>query len=200
MSKQSTSASEMRLFTNDNRRLYLNQSERASFIRTAAAAPTEMRLFCLTLAYTGCRLSEARYLRREDLQLDECLICFQTLKRRKSGQTREVPIPSQLVDEFQTACSEGHIGCEGYLFSRGTCPPARILAYRWVKRVMNWAEVSGPQACPKGLRHGFGVHATLCGIQLHMLQKWMGHAAMETTAIYATASGPEEQRIVMKMW
>jgi site-specific recombinase XerD len=65
---------------------------------------------------------------------------------------------------------------------------------------MENAGVSGPQACPKGLRHAYGVHVTQCGIQLHMLQKWMGHASMETTAIYATALGPEEQEMAKRIW
>jgi integrase/recombinase XerD len=38
------------------------------------------------------------------------------------------------------------------------------------------------------------------GIQLNMLQKWMGHADMKTTAIYANAMGAEEQSIAAKMW
>ena len=41
----------------------------------------------------------------------------------------------------------------------------------------------GPHRTPKGLRHGFGVNAIEKGIQLNMLQKWMGHADMKTTAI-----------------
>lgn len=62
------------------------------------------------------------------------------------------------------------------------------------------AGIVGAQACPKGLRHGYGIHATSCGVQLHMLQKWMGHASMQTTAIYATALGPEELEIAGRMW
>ena len=76
----------------------------------------------------------------------------------------------------------------------------RITAYRWVKQVMNEAGIYGPQACPKGLRHGFGIHAVLSGIQIHMLQKWMGHADIRTTAIYATAVGREEFKLAEQMW
>ena len=57
-----------------------------------------------------------------------------------------------------------------------------------------------PQRCPKGLRHGFGINATVKGIPLHMLQKWMGHAQLSTTAIYADAVGKEEQDIAARMW
>jgi integrase/recombinase XerD len=33
-----------------------------------------------------------------------------------------------------------------------------------------------------------------------MVQKWLGHAALETTAIYADAIGEEEQTIASRMW
>jgi hypothetical protein len=45
---------------------------------------------------------------------------------------------------------------------------------------------------PKGLRHGFGVYAVAeCEIPLNMVQKWMGHKELKTTAIYANAVGKE---------
>jgi len=60
--------------------------------------------------------------------------------------------------------------------------------------------ITGPQATAKGLRHGYGIHAVRSGVQLHMLQKWMGHANMVTTAIYANAIGSEELEIADRMW
>lgn len=38
------------------------------------------------------------------------------------------------------------------------------------------------------------------GVQLNMLKKWMGHADMATTAIYADAIGEEERSIASRMW
>ncbi|MCH2094426.1 MAG: hypothetical protein MK160_04835 [Rhodobacteraceae bacterium] len=57
-----------------------------------------------------------------------------------------------------------------------------------------------PHRSPKGLCHGFGINATVNGIPLHMLQKWMGHAQLTATAIYADAVGKEEQDIATRMW
>lgn len=33
-----------------------------------------------------------------------------------------------------------------------------------------------------------------------MLQKWLGHAQLTTTATYADAIGPEERDIAARMW
>ena len=57
-----------------------------------------------------------------------------------------------------------------------------------------------PHRSPKGLRHGYGINAVINGIPLHMLQKWMGHAQLTTTTIYADAIGKEEQDIASRMW
>ncbi len=62
------------------------------------------------------------------------------------------------------------------------------------------AEITGLQASPKGLRHGFGVQAVQSGVPLNLVQKWLGHAQLSTTAIYANAVGPEEHAIAMRMW
>jgi integrase/recombinase XerD len=50
------------------------------------------------------------------------------------------------------------------------------------------------------LRHGYGIAAVDKGIALNMLQKWLGHSQMSTTAIYADATGEEERNIAARMW
>ncbi|MEJ8562312.1 tyrosine-type recombinase/integrase [Yoonia sp. GPGPB17] len=84
-------------------------------------------------------------------------------------------------------------------YSKGIAPN-RSTAYRWIKRLMADANIRGVQACPKSLRHGFGIHALNASIPLNLLQKWMGHADLSTTAIYANASGAEERGIAERMW
>jgi integrase/recombinase XerD len=49
----------MRLHTEDGARKYLTQGERAAFLREAERTDRAVRTLCMTLAYAGCRLSEA---------------------------------------------------------------------------------------------------------------------------------------------
>jgi integrase len=77
---------------------------------------------------------------------------------------------------------------------------SRTTAWKHVIAVMKAAGVKGPQATPKGLRHGFGVAAIQAGTPLNLLQRWLGHAQLTTTAIYANAVGPEERNIASRMW
>jgi predicted DNA-binding WGR domain protein len=58
------------------------------------------------------------------------------------------------------------------------------------------------RAARPGARHpqAAGVEAFSKGIALNMVQKWLGHAQLTTTAIYADAVGEEEQSIAARMW
>ena len=51
-----------------------------------------------------------------------------------------------------------------------------------------------------GFKFILEVTAVSKGIALNMVQKWLGHAQLTTTAIYADAVGEEEQNIAARMW
>ena len=73
------------------------------------------------------------------------------------------------------------------------------LAWLRLQGVMQAAGIKpGPHATPKGFRHGFGVAAVQAGIPLNLVQRWLGHAQLSTTAIYAEAVGAEEQSIAAR--
>ena len=60
--------------------------------------------------------------------------------------------------------------------------------------------MSGRCACPRGLRHAFGVGTLQAGIPLNLAQRWLGHARISTTAIYADVCGDEEQAFAAMFW
>ncbi len=71
-----------------------------------------------------------------------------------------------------------------------------------IKRVMTRAEIEGPLAKPKGLRHGFGI-AMVSGekpLPLHLLAQIMGHSSTVTTEIYTKAVEGEKQKMVLRAW
>ena len=69
-----------------------------------------------------------------------------------------------------------------------------------IKQVMEAARVSDSAACPRGLRHAFGVGTLQAGVPLNLTKRWLGHARISTTAIYAAACGPEEQAMAARFW
>ena len=101
----------------------------------------------------------------------------------------------------------GRIGTAGHLLARRgkgrterLWPVSGMTGWRAAHAVMQAAGVDGPQASPKGLRHGFGATAVSAGIPLNLVQKWLGHAQLITMAIYADAVGAEEKDIARRMW
>ena len=61
------------------------------------------------------------------------------------------------------------------------------------------AKIDEPQATPHGLRHAFGV-IWVQKAPLNMVKKWLGHANISTTEIYANAVGEEETDLAARMW
>ncbi len=132
-------------------------------------------------------------------QVEAGVVTFVTLKRRKRC-LREVPIPPDLMRSlerhFTLRGAQRNVGASGErLWSW-----CRSTAWRVVKQIMRIAGLMGAQACPRGLRHGFGVFALQRAVPLHLIQRWMGHARLSTTAIYMDVCGPEEIAFARRLW
>jgi integrase/recombinase XerD len=67
---------------------------------------------------------------------------------------------------------------------------------------MDDAGLSGLHAMSKGLRHGVGITAVRSGVPLNLVQRWLGHAQISTTAaIYGDAVDlSEEHAFAARMW
>lgn len=191
----------MQLYDAEGRRLYLTQEERRAFIAAAAKAPREVRTFCGVLHTTGCRISEALALTADRIDLSGRVIVFESLKKRRKGVYRAVPVPPELLDALDLVHGIREVQRRSQAAKALLWPWSRMTAFRRVQEVITTAGIpNGPHACSKGLRHGFGVRAVNRGISLNMVQKWLGHAQLTTTAIYANAVGEEEQSIAARMW
>jgi integrase len=182
------------LFDRKGNRKYLNGVERKAYFRAANDEPdVAWRAFYLTLFFTGCRISEGLNLTAERVDLTGKALVFETLKRRKRGYFRSVPIPDSLTELFGQVQAGLKPSARVWKFSRTT-------AFRLVKERMALAGISGGMACPKGLRHGFAVACIGQDIPLTTVQKWLGHAQLETTAIYLNVAGDDERRFAKRLW
>jgi integrase/recombinase XerD len=180
---------------------YLTAGERDAFLREAERADRAVRTLCMTLAFAGCRLSEALALTADRVDLAAGVLVFESLKKRRAGIYRSVPVPPALLEALDLVHGIRELqGRRGKGRSERLWPWSRMTGWRAVHAVMAGAGLDGPHASPKGLRHGFGVAAVSAGIPLNLVQKWLGHAQLTTTAIYANAVGAEEQDIARRMW
>jgi integrase len=191
----------MDLYDRYGSRKYLTTPEWHAFLRAADAAPPEVNTFCRTLAYSGARISEVLALSADRVDIADGLLIFESLKKRRRGIYRAVPVPPgllQMLAEIHGLAAarrapDGGRSARLWGWSRAT-------AWRRVCEVMDAASITGMHATPKGLRHGFGIRAVTKGVPLNLTQRWLGHSQLSTTAIYAHAVGAEERLLAQRMW
>jgi len=187
------------LYAPDGRRKYLNLAERRRILAAANSAQRSEALFVETMAWTGARISEVLALTPASFQIERGIVAIATLKRRRFV-VREVPLPPELVIGLERHFQLSARQLDPKLACQRLWCCHRVTAWRLVKDLMRQSGISGPSACPRGFRHGFGVGTLQAGVPLNLVQRWMGHARMETTAIYGGAMGPEERTIADRFW
>ncbi len=183
------------IFNLEGQRKYLTQSETRRFLEEARRDDPSVHVFCWLIAVTGCRISEALALTPANIDFEAKIIVFESLKKRRRHVFRSVPVPNALLQSLRAMLRKTRFQDGERLWKW-----SRMTGYRRVREVMERINLNGTHASPKGLRHGFGVSAIQAGVPLNMVQRWLGHADMKTTAIYTSAIGPEERDIAARMW
>jgi len=178
------------LFDGKGNRKYLTAGERLAFVCAASRKSDAISAFCLTMAFTGARISEVLALTLARVDVADEAIIFETLKRRKRI-FRAVPVPRTLLPLL----TKREVNNPDRLW-----PWGRTTAWKVVKTVMRQAGIAESLCKPKALRHAFAVEAGQKGVPLNIVQRWLGHSRIETTAIYASAIGDEERNLARKAW
>lgn len=196
------------LYSNDGKRKYLTQDEQERFLHSASKLDSaKVRTFCMTLAYTGCRISEALELTPNHIDLSAKVVRIRTLKQGKDKKTdkpkiiyRAVPVPDYYLDAMKLVHTVQKKQRQKNGKSALLWPFKRGQGWKHIKAVMGAAEIVGVHATPKGLRHGFGVRMAQKTRNPRLVQKLLGHAYLETTAIYMDLVGEEERAEVIGAW
>ncbi len=182
------------VFNRYGQRKYLTSSEVDSFVKSAKGTSIEVQSFCWMLAFSGCRISEALSLTRDSIDFEAKYVIIRCLKKRGKRVFRAIPLPPDYLKLLRRWLGQVKNG------TSPLWPWSRMTGYRRICEVMQAAGVKGSYATPKGLRHAFGVRAIQASVPLTLVQRWLGHADIKTTAIYTGAMGPEEREIAARMW
>ncbi|MBF0097054.1 MAG: site-specific integrase [Magnetococcales bacterium] len=188
------------LYDSNGNRKYLTVQERTAFLDASRRMSQEVYTFCAVLAYSGARISEVMALTHEQIDLNARLVIIACLKKRRPNVYRAVPIPQELAVGLESvhgvrAAKQDPVRSRERLWN---C--CRTTAWNRVKYCMDKANIAGTQASPKGLRHSFAIAALQSGVPINFVRKWLGHARLSTTEIYANAVGEEEQTIASRFW
>lgn len=188
------------LFDGRGNRKYLTPTERRAVAVVAIRMAPPITTLILTLLYTGARISELLALTPERIDRANGVIVFETLKRRKRGIFRAVPVPPELLKQLDAVHGVAAAQSDPSRRDQRLWDWGRTTAWKHVKFVMRAAKISEGLAKPRAARHGFGVNAVQSAVALNIVQRWMGHARIETTAIYADVIGKEEQALARRTW
>ncbi|MEQ9823217.1 MAG: tyrosine-type recombinase/integrase [Puniceicoccaceae bacterium] len=182
------------MFDQLGERKYLSRNERTAFLDAVLKSPLPAeKAFCLTLFFTGCRISEALRLSVSSVDFEERYLVFRTLKQRRHPKHRAIFIPPALLEMLkrQTQGKKAHERV--FPFSRST-------GWRIVKKYMTIANLSGSKACPKALRHTYAISYLLEKTPITTVKKWLGHENLKNTAIYLDIVNEEEYNEAQKIW
>ena len=160
----------------------LSREEERRLINMAYRLPGTRGLLIKTLFQTGARVSEFVHIQVEDVFFDEQMI---RIRQGKGGKQRYVPILPELAQELQT-----HLRgrAKGYLFEtnrHAAFSPRRI--QQLVKETADLAGIT-KRVSPHVLRHSVATTLLEHGMPLEQIQKFLGHAKIDTTQVYAAST------------
>jgi len=160
----------------------LSRDEEQRLIQRAYRDKGERGLLIKTLFQTGARVSEFVHIKVEDFFLDEAMIL---ITKGKGGKSRYVPILPELAQELRT-----HLGTRatGHLFETNRhlpYSPRRI--QQIVKATAAKAKIK-KRVYPHLLRHSVATTLLERGMPIEQIQKFLGHAKLETTQVYAEST------------
>ncbi|WP_256568651.1 site-specific integrase [Bradyrhizobium sp. CCGUVB14] len=187
------------LYGPEGGRKYLNREERRRSLTAMETLEPDERLFALTLALTGARISEVLNVTPLAFQIESSIVAVLTLKRR-TIVWREIPIPAWLMAELDTHFGIAEAQRDPARACQRLWPQHRVTGWRIIKDVMTLSQIVGRAACPRGLRHAFGVGALQAGVPQTRVQSWLGHSRSSTTAVYTAACGPEDIEFMDRFW
>ena len=160
----------------------LSREEEQRLIAHAYRVQGMRGLLIKTLFQTGARVSEFVNIKVNDVFFDEQMIL---IAKAKGGKSRYVPMLPQLAQELRT-----HLGrrTTGYLFEtvRHTQYSSRRIQ-QIIKETAADAHIT-KRVYPHLLRHSVATTLLERGMPIEQIQKFLGHAKLETTQIYAESS------------
>nr|WP_287413383.1 site-specific integrase [Pseudodesulfovibrio sp.] len=152
------------------------------------ARTPQARAFLATVYSCGLRLSEALNLEVGDIDSERMSVRI----RGKGSKQRDVPLPKStynlLVEYWKTHRNKvllfPALGRNGKKGRTATVPMARTSVQQIMRRILKELPKIKKHATLHTLRHSYATHLIEAGVNLRIVQQYLGHASLETTMIY----------------
>lgn len=160
----------------------------------AARKKGDNRLYMLmqTICATGIRVSELRFITVEALQRGRATVSLK-------GKTRQVLIPKALSKELTRYVKERGIKTGSIFVTSSGKPMDRSNILHRMKALCETARVAKEKVFPHNLRHLFACLYYKMEKDLSRLADLLGHSSLNTTRIYTSLSGAEQQRQIDRL-
>jgi integrase len=142
------------------------------------------------LLHTGMRRSELYNLRWRDIDLPNRKITVKPYRgySTKSKRGRTIPISDALAKSLKVQGRNNDYACRPY--------GGLNTLYKKFSSLLKSLNLSGNL---HDLRHTFASHAAMSGVPIPVIQRWLGHADIQTTMIYAHLSPDMDRQEMAKM-
>jgi integrase/recombinase XerD len=154
--------------------------------------------FLSTIYSCGLRLREARYLEVSDIDSRRMML---HVRLGKGGKDRYVPLPNTTLALLRRHWATHRnprllfpsLGRNGKGMNSQT-PVAISTVYGVFQSAKQAAGIQKRGVSPHTLRHSYATHLLEAGVNLRVIQRYMGHTRLETTMIYLhlTTKGQED--------
>lgn len=144
------------------------------------------------LLRTGARISEALSMVPEDFDLYTNTVRITTLKKRKKGAYRTIPLHQDLKETFMS-----------YLLEFGINPKSEDrlfpMSRQAVDEFFKGLEEPGLQIHAHKFRHTFAIRSLRAGSPINTVQKWLGHSSIFTTSVYTEITAQDTQEYMERI-
>lgn len=157
------------------------------------------RAYLSTVYACGLRLQEALYLEVSDIDADRMMI---HVHRGKGAKDRFVPLPKKTLDTLrQHWRSHRHprlvfpaYGRDSRSAASATQPMAISSVQGAFRAAKQQAGITKKAVSVHTLRHSYATHMLEVGVNLRVIQQYLGHTSLETTMVYLhlTNKGQED--------
>ncbi|MBC8433745.1 MAG: tyrosine-type recombinase/integrase [Desulfobacterales bacterium] len=147
---------------------------------------------CLTTIYScGLRLSEGTQLKVEDVDGDRGFISVRHSKGHMGNKDRNVPLPQKtlelLREQWKSHRNEVWLfpsaGYGGTNMPCATKPVSKSSVQVALRSALKTSDIN-KKATVHTLRHSWATHLLEDGVNLRLIQAWLGHRSPASTSVY----------------
>ncbi len=173
----------------------MTADEYRDYMAAATALRPDLVVILLLLIHTAPDVGELLGVAARDADLETKRMRYERSKTKRFGPApRLVPMPSIVLAEVRAHLAEYGVRGSQSLFGMVKRSDVEWLHDRAAHAIQR------PELTLKDLRHVAAIAWVKAGVHIRLVQKWLGHAQLSTTAVYANAVGAEEKDIARRMW